>query len=109
MALSLKEARDLISDSEFVSELNDLKCKISYPHLDLEIEIGGLYNIYEYFYNQFVGWEKIKHKVPEILMQESILYYKKKVEFIEKHINLALIRSVLKLTKTQTFHCTQNT
>lgn len=75
MALTLLEARNLISSSVFLEKLNDLTCTISYPYLNVQFELKGLYNIYKYFYDQFKGWEDLKVSAPTIL-NSSHSYFK---------------------------------
>jgi len=90
MALPLQEARDLISNSVFLERLNDLNCTISYPYLNIQFELKGLYNIYKYFYNQFVGWEKIKTTSPSILLNSSYNYFKDRLVTLQNFIKVEL-------------------
>jgi len=92
MALTLQEARDLISNSAYVSRLNEFTCTISYPYLNMQFELKGLYNIYKYFYDQFVGWENLKAKRPNILINNSLNYFRNTLvslqQFIQKEIQI---------------------
>ncbi|MDR2275325.1 MAG: hypothetical protein LBF27_30730 [Sphingobacterium sp.] len=90
MALPLQEARDLISNSIFLARLNDLNCTISYPYLNIQFELKGLYNIYKYFYDQFVGWEKIKTTSPNILLNSSYNYFKDRLVSLQNFIKVEL-------------------
>ncbi|MFD2556038.1 DUF6161 domain-containing protein [Sphingobacterium tabacisoli] len=86
MALPLDEARDLISRSTFAANLNELNCTISYPYLNTQFELKGLYNIYKYFYNQFVGWENLKAKSPNILINISHSYFRNTLVSLQQFI-----------------------
>lgn len=90
MALPLQEARDLISNSAFIAELNNLHCTISYPYLNIQFELRGLYNIYKYFYDQFVEWEKIKTASPNILLNSSYNYFKDRLLSLQHFIKVEL-------------------
>ncbi|MCS4164241.1 DUF6161 domain-containing protein [Sphingobacterium sp. BIGb0116] len=90
MALPLQEARDLISNSVFLARLNDLNCTISYPYLNIQFELKGFYNIYKYFYDQFVGWEKIKTTSPNILLNSSYNYFKDRLVSLQNFIKVEL-------------------
>lgn len=86
MALSLSEARNIISESPFVDALNELNFTVSYPFLRLQFEFKGLYNIYKYFYEQFVGWEKVKTTVPSYLVNNSYPYFKNALSALQGFI-----------------------
>src|SRR5690606_8188260 len=86
MALSLPEARKVISESPFVDALNELNFTVSYPFLRLQFEFKGLYNIYKYFYEQFVGWEKVKTTVPSYLVNNSYPYFKNALSALQDFI-----------------------
>lgn len=86
MALPLDEARDLISSSVFVAKLNELNCTISYPYLNTQFELKGLYNIYKYFYDQFVGWEHLKAKNSNILINNSHSYFRNTLVSLQQFI-----------------------
>lgn len=85
MALTLQEARNLISNSVFVARLNDLSCTISYPYLNIQFELKGLYNMYKYFYHQFVGWENVKTASP-IIFNVSHSYFNNTLTSLERFI-----------------------
>jgi len=91
MALSLQEARDIISNSPFVKEINELTSTISYPYLNMQFELKGLYNIYKYFYGQFVGWENLKKTTSTHIFDQSHQYYKSVLialqQFIKQELN----------------------
>ncbi|PRD56742.1 DUF6161 domain-containing protein [Sphingobacterium gobiense] len=93
MALSLKEARDIISNSPFVKEINDLTCTISYPYLNMQFELKGLYNIYKYFYEQFVGWENLKKENPGYVFDHSHQYYRNVLAALQQFIKRELVNS----------------
>lgn len=86
MALPLDEARNLISNSNYLAQANELNCKISYPYLNIHFDLKGLYNIYKYFYNQFVGWENLKVKSPNILINNSHSYFRNTLVSLQQFI-----------------------
>ncbi|NGF55818.1 hypothetical protein G5B00_04765 [Parapedobacter sp. SGR-10] len=93
MALPLNEARDIISNSPFVKELSNLACTISYPYLNIQFELKGLYNIYKYVHEQFVGWEKLKSEAPDYIVNQSHRYFRNILialqRFIKEELNNA--------------------
>lgn len=86
MALPLKEARDLISNSAHLDEANELTCTISYPYLNVQFELKGLYNIYKYFYDQFVGWETLNTTNPISVFYNSHNYFKTVLTSLQRFI-----------------------
>ena len=92
MALSLDEARDLISRSIFVAKLNELTCTISYPYLNTQFELKGLYNIYKHNYNQFVGWEKLKTKIPSNQFNNSHSFFRNTLISLQQFIQQEILQ-----------------
>jgi len=89
MALSLRDARDIIAGSAYVDQLNDLSITVSYPYINIQFELKGLYSIYKYFYEQFVGWEAIRKESPNhYLLGSSFTYFKKVLAALQHYIQV---------------------
>lgn len=109
--MTTKEFRIRISESKLPDWFNAVSVNITYPQIDLDIELQGLSAIHDFFTKQVTGWQKYETLPGEI--QQSLDHFIKQIQqierFLENCINLEDENSISnQWNNTRNQICSQN-
>ena len=82
--MTTKEFRIRISESKLPNWFNAVSVNITYPQIDLDIELQGLSAIHNFFTKQVTGWLKYETLPGEI--QYSLTHFTQQIQQIEQFL-----------------------